>query len=347
MNEGDQELVTIYDIAKKANVSAMTVSRVINNSGNISQKTREKVEAVIEELGYIPNSSARSLTSKKSKILSLMVTDITNPFFTNIARGAEDKAMQMGYQLMLCNSDENVDKESKYIDMLISTGTDGVLAAPANDSSKKNLQKLAKYKIPYVLIDRFIEDLACDQVLSDNEMTTRRLLEHLIKQGHKKIAIINGPLEIATAKERHNAYLDTLDLHELPINENWIHQSHFLRDSDISETVKKMLDLPENERPTAIFATSNFIATNIVRYMNENHIKIPDDIAVVCYDSFPNYLGTEPFLTSAEQPSYNFGYLGAQLLIERIENTAPETPRKIVLPSEIHFRESSAFKRTE
>ncbi|MCJ7840739.1 LacI family transcriptional regulator [Lederbergia sp. NSJ-179] len=338
-------MVTIYDIAKEANVSAMTVSRVINNSGNISQKTREKVEAVIKELGYIPNSSARSLTSKKTKILSLMVTDITNPFFTNIARGAEDKAMQMGYQLMLCNSDENVDKESKYIDMLISTGTDGVLAAPANDSSKKNLQKLSKYQIPYVLIDRYIEELSCDQVLSDNETTTRRLLEHLIKQGHRQIAIINGPLEIATARERHNAYLKTLNLYELPINEHWIHQSHFLRDSDVSDTIKGMLELPESEQPTAIFATSNFIGINTVKYLKENHVKVPEDIAVVCYDSIPNYLGTEPFLTSAEQPSYNFGYLGAQLLIERIENKAPETPRKIVLPSEVHFRESSAFKR--
>ncbi|WP_062105907.1 LacI family DNA-binding transcriptional regulator [Bacillus niameyensis] len=338
-------MVTIYDIAKKANVSAMTVSRVINNAGNISPKTRKKVEAIIEELGYIPNSSARSLTSKKTNILSLMVTDIANPFFTNIARGAEDKAMQMGYQLMLCNSDENVEKESKYIDMLISAGTDGVLVAPANDLSKKNLQKLTKYRIPYVLVDRYIKELECDQVLSDNETTTRKLLEHLIRQGHERIAIINGPLDIATAKERHQAYYDTLTLHELPVNENWIHQSHFFRDSDVTNTIKKMLELPKEEQPTAIFATSNFIGINTVKALKANNVKVPEDIAVVCYDEVPNYSETEPFLTTAEQPSYNFGYLGAQLLIERIEKTAPETPRKIVLPSEIHIRKSSTFNR--
>ena len=122
-------MVTIYDIAKEANVSAMTVSRVINNAENVSENTRRKVELVIEKLNYVPNSSARSLVSKKSKILSLLVTDIANPFFTSVARGAEDKAMQMGYQLMLCNSDENVDKESKYIHMLISTRIDGALIA--------------------------------------------------------------------------------------------------------------------------------------------------------------------------------------------------------------------------
>lgn len=340
-------MVTIYDIAKKANVSAMTVSRVINNSGNISPKTREKVEAIIKELGYIPNSSARSLTSKKTKILSLMVTDIANPFFTNIARGAEDKAMQMGYQLMLCNSDENVEKESKYIDMLISTGTDGVLVAPANDSSKKNLQKLSKYKIPFVLIDRYIEELQCDQVLSDNETTTRKLLEHLITQGHKRIAIINGPLEIATAKVRHQAYYNTLTLHELPINEKWIHQSHFLRDNDVSNTIQEMLKLPLKERPTAIFATSNFIGINTVKALIENNIKVPEDIAVVCYDEVPIYSLSEPFLTTAEQPAYNFGYIGAQLLIERIENTAPNIPRKVVLPSEINIRKSSTYQRND
>lgn len=323
----------------------MTVSRVINNSGSISPKTRKKVEAVIEEMGYIPNSSARSLISKKTKILSLMVTDITNPFFTNIARGAEDKAMQMGYQLLLCNSDENAEKESKYIEMLISTGSDGVLIAPANDSSKKNLKKLTRYNIPYVLIDRAIEGVESDQVMSDNEITTRRLLEHLIHQGHERIAIINGPLNITTAKERHQAYCDTMKLYDLPINEHWIHQSHFLRDSDVTETIKRLLELPKDEQPTAIFATSNFIGVNVVKALREHKIRIPEDIAVVCYDGIPNYSGNEPFLTTAEQPAYDFGYLGAQLLIERIEGKAPETPRKIVLPSEIFIRKSSQFNR--
>ncbi|MBS4198203.1 LacI family DNA-binding transcriptional regulator [Bacillus sp. FJAT-49732] len=334
-------MVTIYDIAKKANVSAMTVSRVINNSGSISQKTKEKVEAIINELGYIPNSSARSLISKKTKILSLMITDISNPFFTSVARGAEDKAMQMGYQLMLCNSDENIEKESKYIDMLISTGTDGVLIAPANDSSKKNIRKLTKFNIPFVLIDRHIKDLDCDQVLSDNETTTRRLIEHLINQGHKKIAIINAPLDVATARERQQAYCDTLKLHGLEVNENLIHQSNFLQDNDVSEAIKKMMELPETERPTAIFATSNFIGIDAVKFLKENKKNVPEDVAVVCYDGVPNYTGSEPFITAAEQPSYNFGYLGMQMLIERIENTAPKMPRKIVLPAEIHVRKSS------
>lgn len=339
-------MVTIYDIAKEANVSAMTVSRVINNAENVSENTRRKVELVIEKLNYVPNSSARSLVSKKSKILSLLVTDIANPFFTSVARGAEDKAMQMGYQLMLCNSDENVNKESKYIDMLISTRIDGALIAPANDSSIKSILKLSKFNIPVVLIDRHIKDLKCDQVLSDNETTTRRLIEHLIIQGHKKIAIINGPLDIATARERHKAYCDTLTSHGLVINDNLIHQSHFFHDSDFSEMIELMFNLPVSEQPTAIFSTSNFIGINTVKSLRKNNIKVPEDVAVVCYDGVPNYTDSELFLTAAEQPSYNFGFMGTQMLIERIENTAPKEPRTIVLPAEFNIRASSLHKIT-
>ncbi len=337
-------MITIYDIAKEANVSAMTVSRVMNNADNVSEKTRQKVELVIKKLNYVPNSSARSLISKKTKILSLMVTDIANPFFTSVARGAEDKAMQMGYQLMLCNSDENVEKESKYIDMLISTRIDGALIAPANDSSSKSINKLRKYNIPVVLIDRHIKDLKCDQVLSDNETTTRRLIEHLIQQGHKKIAIINGPLDIATARERHKAYCDTLTSHGLEINNNLIRQSHFFHDSDSSDTIQQLFSLPESEHPTAIFATSNFIGINAVKSLKKHKIKVPQDVAVVCYDGVPNYTDSELFLTAAEQPSYNFGFMGTQMLIERIENTAPEEPRTIVLPAEFNIRASSLYK---
>ncbi|MEH7414479.1 LacI family DNA-binding transcriptional regulator [Neobacillus drentensis] len=336
-------MVTIYDIAKKANVSAMTVSRVINKSEKISKETRKKVETVIKELNYIPNNSARNLITKKTKILSLMITDIGNPFFTSVARGAEDKAMQMGYQLLLCNSDENFEKESKYMDMLISTGSDGVLIAPANDNSKKNMKKLTKHDIPFVLIDRNIPDIDCDQVLSDNEATTRRLIEHLIKQGHQKIAIINGPLVVSTARERQQSYIDTLKIHGISVNNHLIKESQF-RDSDVTNSIQELLNLPEQERPTAIFATNNFIGMNTMKILYKHNIKVPEEMAVVSYD-VPNYTENESILTVAEQQAYNFGYIGIQLLIERIEGAAPEKARKIVLPSEIHLRTSSLHQR--
>lgn len=333
-------MVTIYDIAKKANVSPMTVSRVINNSGKISEATRQKVEKVIEELNYIPNSAARSLISKESKILSLLITDITNPFFTRVARGAEDKARQLGYRLLLSNSDENLEKESEYVTMLISTGVDGVLFAPAGDGSKKHLRTLIKHRIPFVLIDRSIEGVQSDLVLGNNREGTRMLIEHLIEQGHQNIALINGPSNVSTARERQLAYEETLKLADLPINPKLIVESHYKRD-DAHSAVEKLLQLPRTERPTAIFAANNFIAINAIRSLREQGVRVPEDIAVACFDDLEPVSSLNPFLTVAAQPAYNFGSIGTQLLIERIEGTAPPEYRKIILPPELIIRQSS------
>lgn len=339
MKEKDK-VVTIYDIAKKANVSPMTVSRVINNSGNISEATRKKVEQAIQELGYIPNHSARSLISKETKILSLLITDITNPFFTQVARGAEDKARQMGYRLLLGNSDEDPEKESEYLHMFISTNVDGVLIAPAGDRSKKNLKLLIKHQVPFVLIDRTVEGIKSDQVLGDSREGTRKLIEHLIEQGHNKIALINGPTDISTARERRTAYEETLKLFDLPIKKQWILESDYKQNN--GDTIaKKLLSLPPEERPTAIFAANNFIAVNTIQGLKRYNIRIPEDMAIVCFDDLGPASSLNPFLTVAAQPAYLFGSLGIQLLIERIENPRLKEHQKIVLPPEIVIRQSS------
>lgn len=332
-------MATIYDIAKSANVSPMTVSRVINHSKNVSEATRTRVNQAIKELNYIPNSSARYLTSKKSNILSLVITDITNPFFTKLARGAEDKAKQMGYRLLLCNSDEDINKESDYTNMLISTGVDGVMITPSEDASSKNLQTLNNNHIPFILLDRKIPDIHCDEIHGDSQNGTRKALEHLIQKGHKRIAIINGPLNISTARERQQTYIDTLKDYQLPLHKDFILQSHFKNEhTNISE----LLSLPIAERPTAIFAANNFIAINTIKELRNKNIRVPQDISVVCFDDLDPSLDLDPFLTVVSQPAYQFGYLGAEMLIERIEKTGPPEFSKVVLPSELIIRHSTA-----
>ncbi|GGH81318.1 LacI family transcriptional regulator [Pullulanibacillus pueri] len=333
-------MVTIYDIAKKANVSPMTVSRVINNSSNIKDTTRQKVEAIIKELGYIPNSAARSLISKRTHIISLLITDITNPFFTRVARGAEDKAKQSGYQLLLSNSDENIDKETEYINMLLSTGVDGVLYAPMGDESKKNLRTLVKSNIPFVLIDRDIQGIQSDIVLGDSYEGARRLVEHLRDQGHKNIALINGPSNTSTARERQRGYEETLRLSNLPYKKKLMWEIQYKEDT-ADDVIEQLLSLPKNQRPTAIFAGNNFIAVNVIKALNKKGIQVPDDMAIVCFDDFEPISGFNPFLTVAAQSAYSYGYMGAQFLIERIEGTGPKENRRIVLPPEIIVRKSS------
>lgn len=333
-------MVTIYDISKLANVSPMTVSRVINKSGKVSPATRTKVEAAIKELNYIPNASARYLTAKKSKILSLVITDITNPFFTKVARGAEDKAKQMGYRLLLCNSDEDINKESDYINMLISTGVDGVLITPSEDKSKNNLRTLNKYNIPFILLDRKVDGINCDEIHGDSRDGTKKVLKHLISAGHQKIAIINGPLVISTARERQEAYIETLKAHNLPIKQELIFQSHY-KNGDVNE-VSALLSLPKEKRPTAIFAANNIIAINTIKELRKRNIRVPEDVSIVCFDDLDPAFDLNPFLTVISQPAYHFGYTGTQMLIERIEKTAPSELRKIVLPSELIIRNSSS-----
>ncbi|MFE0506718.1 LacI family DNA-binding transcriptional regulator [Peribacillus butanolivorans] len=333
-------MTTIYDIAKKANVSPMTVSRVINNKGNISEKTREKVEAVIKELNYIPNSAAQSLNIKKTKLLSLIITDITNPFFTKVARGAADKANQMGYQLILCNTDENYEKESEYINALISKRVDGVIIAPTGDQSTKNLKKLIKNRIPFTLIDRQIEDVSCDRVLGDNYEGTKLLLQHLIDYGHQRIAMVHGPLTISTSKERYQAYIETLKINDLKIDPAFLVETHYKQEKQWNG-IAHLVNVSPADRPTAIFAANNFIAIKIIKSLREKKIKVPEDIAVVCFDDLELFSDFDPFLTVSSQPAYDFGYLGTQLVIERVDEVGPADHRTINLKPELVIRKSS------
>ncbi|WP_159881084.1 LacI family DNA-binding transcriptional regulator [Paenibacillus puerhi] len=334
-------MVTIYDIAKKANVSPMTVSRVINNSPSIKESTRLKVEEAIRELEYIPNKPARSLTSKETKLVSLVIPDISNPFFTNIARGAEDKALQLGYQLLLGNTDENKEKEAMYIDMLMSTGVDGALIVPASDDSAANMKKLAKRRTPFVYVDRTVDSVPADSVTGDNLNTTRQLVQHLIELGHERICLINGPGYLSNARERAQAFRDTLILSGIQPNPAYMIETHFKQDN-LDEIISKFISLQHDERPTAIVAANNFIGVNALRALRSLGIRVPEDISVTCFDDpdiIPDY---NPFLTIAKQPAYDMGYIGMQLLIERIQNEAPATTRRIVLPAELKVRASTA-----
>lgn len=332
-------MVTIYDIAKKANVSAMTVSRVLNNSPNIKEDTRIRIEKIIAELDYIPNRSARSLISKHSKLLSLIITDITNPFFTKIARGAEDQADKMGYQVVFSNSDEKSDKESAYIRSAISRNIDGVLLSPAGNDSASNIDFLEKHRIPYVLIDREIEGVKADIVLGDNQGSIRLAMDLLFQNGHEKIALLTGPSNISNISEREAAYIKALQKKNISLDERWIQRSH-LRDIQTDSIIDFFLALPEESQPTAIVATNNFLAVNALNSLHKRQIQLPQHMSIVSFDEASPLPDHHSFLTVVAQPAYEIGQIGMQLLIERIEGTETATPRKIVLPSELIVRQS-------
>jgi LacI family transcriptional regulator len=332
-------LVTIYDIAKIANVSAMTVSRVINNTGRISEATRTKVKKVMEELHYVPNSMARSLVKQETKILSLLITDITNPFYTTLARGAEDTAKRNGYKLLFGNSDEDYQKEQDYVDMVLSTRVDGVLFAPAGDRSAEHLRKLQQHNIPFVLIDREVPLIEADHVLGDSREGARRLVEHLLLLGHTRIAMINGRQDVSTARHRYHGYQDALKLNDVSFDPLLVANVGYTAVDDVS-FVDALLSVPNP--PTAVFAANNFLALAVIRTLRTKHVHVPNDLSVVCFDDFGAAIMLDPFLTVAQQPAYQFGSIGMQLLIERIQGTAGTELRRIMLPSELVIRQSAA-----
>ncbi|OCT12031.1 LacI family transcriptional regulator [Paenibacillus pectinilyticus] len=331
-------MITIYDIAEKAGVSAMTVSRVINNTGRISEETRKRVRKVMEELHYIPNALARSLVSQKTNLLSLLITDITNPFYTTLARGAEDAAKKAGYRLLFANSDEDYVKEKDYVDMILSTRVDGVLFAPAGDRSLENLQQLQKHQIPFVVLDREIPGIDADVVLGDSKEGARNLVEHLFALGHQRIALVNGSLDVSTARLRYTGYSEALRLNSLTVDDSLVIHLGF-RDFHDDSALDELLAL--EDPPTAIFAANNMLALGVIQSLRKRGLQVPGDISVVCFDDFGPAGAINPFLTVAAQPAYQFGQLGMQLLIDRIEGNASNESRRIMLPSELIIRSST------
>jgi LacI family transcriptional regulator len=334
-------LATIYDIAAKAGVSAMTVSRVINNTGKTSEKTRAKVKRVMEELNYVPNQTARSLVLQQTRILFLLITDITNPFYTTLARGAEDAAKKNGFRLLFGNSDESLDKEEDYITTILTTRVDGVLIAPAGDPSLPHLETLRRHKVPFVLLDREVPGIECDVVLGDSRDGGRRLVEHLVSRGHRRIALINGSSSVSSARQRMQGFQEALKLSDLPSDAGDVYETSFGPQSDLSGIEAWVDSL--NPFPSAIVAGNNVLAVEVIRVLRKRGFSVPEQVSLVCFDDLGPYSEVDPFLTVAAQQAYHFGYLGMQMLMDRIQGRESAGPwKKIVLPAELVVRRSVA-----
>lgn len=340
-------MVTIYDIAKKANVSAMTVSRVINNKGRISEKTRNKVKRIMEELNYVPNEMARSLVLRETQVLFLLVTDITNPFFTTLARGAEDAANKLGYRVLFGNSDESLEKEREYIDTILKSRVDGVLVAPAGDGSLPHLESLRAHGVPFVLLDREVPGIGSDVVLGDSREGTRMLMEHMIGLGHKEIALVNGTPDVSSARLRATAYKEALKLNDLPAPSERILELGYAPRSSLAR-IGEWLDGLQ-PLPTAILCGNNMMAIQTIQAIRKKGLRVPEDISVCCFDDLGPVGEIDPFLTVAAQQAYQFGYKGMQLLTGRIADKESEDGEdawtRILLPAELVVRRSVADLR--
>ncbi len=329
-------MTTIRQVAKLAGVAPITVSRVINNAGYISAETRQKVEAAVSQLGYVPNTLSQSLRWKQTGMLALVLTDVTNPFWTTVARGVEDAASEAGYHVILCNTDESPQKQEEYLTALLQKRVDGMLLVPARDDLE-DIQRVQMLKVPLVVLDRRLSQPVADAVRCDSESGAYQLTRLLLERGHRQIALLTGPEHVATATDRVTGYRRALRAAGLDSDGESVFYGAFTIQSG-QDMARQALAL--NPRPTAIFAGNNFIAIGMMQTLREAGIRVPEEISVVGFDDLPASLLLDPFLTVAAQPAYEMGREATNLLIKRLAGDGAQAPQEVVLPVEIVERKS-------
>jgi LacI family transcriptional regulator/LacI family repressor for deo operon, udp, cdd, tsx, nupC, and nupG len=311
-------MASLTDVARHAKVSIATVSRVINNSDKVVPETCALVHKAMAELGFKPNRVARRLRQKGGfrHLLGLIIPDIQNPFFAEMARGVEDVAYANKFAVMLCNSDEDLKKEEFYIDVLQSESVDGIILPPISERDPVVL-KLIESGVPVVTVDRSLTHRAMDKVEVDNRRGAFEAVDHLIKLGHRRIGLIAGRLNVSTSRERRLGYDDAMAAHKLPVAPEYIRGGDFKQASGLA-MAEELLALPSP--PTALFVLNNLMTVGALEAIHRRKLRIPKDIAVIGFDDLPWAEALDPPLTVVRQPAYEVGQAAAELLLKRLED---------------------------
>lgn len=333
------KMPNIYDVAREAKVSVFTVSAVINNNGQVSSASQRRVQAAIEKLNYRPNLLARSLAKRQTFTIGIVVPDISNPFFPQVVRGAEDVLQKAGYSAILCNSDDQAEKEEHYLEFLMSRRVDGIILAKTPTKMNPAVrQRLLDSKIPLVLLMRTSPDVSADAILTDDAGGAFEAVSHLAGLGYKNIAVVSGPLDVSNAIDRQNGYLKALSSHKLKLDPKLVYEGDYRMDSGYRAGLTL---LPR--RPEAVFVANYMMMIGFIKAADELGLHCPEDFAIVSFDDYP-WLGLfRPRMTTVEIPKYDLGATGAQCLLNRLE--AKTQKQSIVkLPTQLRVRESCGFQ---
>lgn len=332
-------MVKIKDVADAAGVSTATVSRVLANKPHVRAEVKERVMAVVKKLNYQPNRVAQNLRANTSRIIALIVADIENPFFQRVSRAVDDAAQELGYNVMLCNTDEDPAKEKRCLDMLRVENVAGIILSPTIKGID-NFTETYSLNIPMVMIDRHVKNFEVDNVLIDNISSTKTIVSHLIEHGYRRIAGVFGA-ESTTGKERRDGFLKALKDHDIkPIHE--LIKFSDPKEDDGFKTAMKLFQL--KDRPDAIFTSNSLLAAGILRAIRECKLSIPEDIAVVSFDDTSWAKLLEPALTVIEQPTYDIGRTATEMLIKRI-NDPTRSNREVILKTKLIIRQSCGCSR--
>ncbi|TJY39796.1 LacI family transcriptional regulator [Cohnella pontilimi] len=328
---------TIYDVARRAGVSIATVSKVINRNGKISERTREKIVHIMAEMDYFPNLVASALSSKKTNMLGLLLPDISNPYFAEMSRHMEDRAFELGYHIVICNTDNRIDKESDYLTFLQQKGVDGILLA-TGAAHPQSLETLSEKKLPIVLIAREVPQLPVNTVLVDDFRGGYAATEHLLQNGHRDIAIIVESIDLASSRERLQGYRAALAEQRCPYREDRVVVSDFSIRAGM-EAAGMLLDGPR--QPTAIFACNDLLAIGTVQAARSRGLQVPEQLSVVGFDD--TFLATviDPALTTVGQPIREIARQAVDLLHRQMTGEEQAKQRIVLLP-ELVVRNSTS-----
>jgi LacI family transcriptional regulator len=306
--------VSLRDVAKAAKVSVGTVSNVLNRPDVVAPETLARVEATIKELGFVPNGFARHLRSGQSRTLGLIVPDVANPFFTEVARGVEDAASKRDYAVFLCNSDESASKEDRYINVLIQQQVRGVLITPA-DMKSDRLEVMRERGIAVTLLDREIKGRKQCSVSVDDVHGGQIAIEYLAGLGHKNIAWVCGPESIPQVADRGAGVTKAAKVAGAKIETVRV---PLMNAAKGEEAAKKILDL--DVMPSAIFCANDLLALGVMRALLANKVRIPEQVSVLGYDNIEFAPSAAVPLSSIAQPSYQMGVTAADLLLNECED---------------------------
>lgn len=337
--------MTIKDIARLAEVSITTVSKIINGKDHdISQATIDRVNQIMEEQRYVPNKLAGSLVTKSTKTIGLVIPDITNPFFPELVRGAEDRANEAGYSIFFCNSDDQLEKETQYIKSLMEKMVDGIIfTAASTDSSRKAAFK--NISSPIVLVDRFIEmEEVKASIVVDNVAGAYEGTKYLIGLGHKQILHITGPQKGKISQERRQGYEQALNEAHIETDERYILSGKF----KLEWGYEAMAQADATNVPfTAVFCGNDLIALGAMKYLKEKGKHIPEDCSILGFDDIQIASHVDPPLTTVRQPKYQMGYQAVDTMIKLLNKEDISTDdtvhgKKIILSTELVIRQTCA-----
>ncbi len=332
-------MATIREVATRARVSIGTVSNVLSGSARVSATVRERVTHAIAELDYHPNQIARSLKTRQTHLLGMIISDITNPFFPQLTRGAEDAALKHGYLLVASNTDDQVEREKNVLSVLRNRRVDGILLVVAPGGEKSDhIERTLAAGIPIVCLDRVRLGLNVSSVAVDATYGTEMCIRHLISMGHRSIAIITGNLGLQTANERLEGYRTALREAGIEVDPALVIEGDFRTESGYLKTKELLLG---RTRPTALFVSNCMMGLGALRAMKEIGLRCPNDLALAVFDDMPGNGSFNPEVTAVVQPAYEIGYQGAEILIREIEGEKNQVPVNIRLKPELRVRESS------